>query len=187
MILADRDIIVEHEMHRLGIEPFNIKQVQPASYDVCLGDSLLVWSKKTQYDNIIDPRRPSEMERIEIPQGGILLQAGAFTLGSTVEFFRFDDRTVGRLDGKSSIGRLGISIHITAGFFDPGFQGTATLEILNCNRYAGVILYPGMAIGQMSFWRTLSFAVAPYGHPSRNSKYQGQMTPTESQYFRNES
>lgn len=184
MILVDRDIMLEHSCKRLGIEPFVLEQVQPASYDVRLGDSLLRWPS-SPLGQIIDPRKPTPMETIKIPDDGVMFHPGAFALGSTIEFFRFPDTLVGRLDGKSSIGRLGISIHITAGFFDPGFQGTATLEIVNLNLHRSVVLYAGMAIGQMSFWRTQSAAQRPYGHSDRNSKYQGQVAPTESQYFRN--
>lgn len=161
MILPDHAIIAEVDNGRLVIDPWDPALVQPASVDVLLGDTF------------IDQ---------DIPGTGkfpLLLYPGRFILASTVEYFEIPDDLVGRLEGKSSLGRLGLSIHATAGFVDPGFRGQLTLELSNVSSRP-IQLTAGMKIAQMSFHRLESACRKPYGHPDLGSKYQGQTGPTVS-------
>ena len=174
-MLSDRDILTALLKGELEISPLSRDDVQPASVDVHLADELLSFdSCGLQY---IDPeKQPGEQMR---RMSDVLsLPAGAFILGSTVERFKLGESILGRVEGKSSLGRLGLAVHITAGFIDPGFEGNITLEIVNHSPLP-IILRPGMAIAQIAFSRLSSPVLRPYGS-GRGSKYQGQTGVTAS-------
>jgi dCTP deaminase len=181
MILSDRTIREKIEAGEIGIDPYDPSLIQPSSIDVRLGSKFLVFrNTKRAY---IDPRQPADdlMELIELGDGGgeqMYIHPGEFLLGATLETVRIPVDLVARLEGRSSLGRLGIVIHSTAGYVDPGFEGTLTLEISNlANLPIGLI--PGMRIGQVSFMQMTTPAERPYG-PARGSKYHGQRLPTAS-------
>lgn len=182
MILSDRSIKEAIASGRLGIEPFDPRLVQPSSVDVRLDDKFLVFrNTKRAY---IDVKQPAEdlMEMIEVgPEEPMFLHPHEFVLGSTVERVRMPDDLVGRLEGRSSLGRLGVVIHSTAGYLDPSFEGHVTLEISNLANLP-IALYPGMRIGQISFSQMTTPAERPYG-PERGSKYSGQRLPTASRLY----
>lgn len=182
MILSDRTIRAEIAAGRIGIDPFDPKMVQPSSVDVRLDRTFLVFrNTKRAY---IDPKQPAEdlMELIEVAEDEpMFLHPHEFVLGSTVEKVRIPDDLVARLEGRSSLGRLGIVIHSTAGYIDPGFEGHVTLEISNLANLP-IALYPNMRIGQISFVQMTTAAENPYG-PGRSSKYQGQSLPTASRLY----
>lgn len=178
-VLSDRDIKDAYNRGSISINPWNVDQVQPASYDVRLGDQFILHHETNA---LLDPLNiwdntywVKKMHRVE-PNGHYVIGSHSFVLGVTQERFKFNNTTVGRLEGKSSLGRLGLCIHATAGFFDPGFEGTATLELFNMAPYP-IKLTPGMLIAQMSFHRTTSTVEVPYGAIGR---YQGQTLPTVS-------
>lgn len=181
MVLSDRTIKEEIEKGRIVIEPFDPSCVQPASVDLHLDRKLLVfrtWRHPFQIDVKLAPDGLTEL--VEIQKGEpFSLQPGEFILVSTVESITLPDDIVARLEGKSSLGRIGLLIHSTAGYVDPGWKGQLTLEISNVNRMP-ILLYAGMRISQISFLRLSSPADRPYGHPDLKSKYQGQMGPTDS-------
>lgn len=182
MILSDRSIREAIESGRLAVEPFDPALVQPSSIDVRLDRTFLVFrNTKRAY---IDVKQPADdlMEMIEVgPEEPMFLHPHEFVLGNTIERVRIPDDLVGRLEGRSSLGRLGVVIHSTAGFLDPGYAGHITLEISNLANLP-VALYPGMRIGQISFVRMTTPAECPYG-PARHSKYQGQALPTASRLY----
>lgn len=186
VILSDGTIRALLADGSLVIEPLEPDQVQPASVDVRLGDSFLVFRNHSA--EVIDPfDRPSDlMERIDVPEGSaFVLHPGEFVLGTTLEAIGLPDDLVARVEGKSSLGRLGLLIHATAGFVDPGWtKGQITLELSNVATLP-IKLWPGMRIGQLSFHRLDAAAQRPYGHPELNSKYVGQTGPVASQYQRN--
>lgn len=179
-VLSDLDIVYENGSG-LSIEPFNPEQVQPASYDVTLGSKFKAFPCKHSsfvFDPITDPIPVmTEFER----DYAFILRPQCFALASTVEYFKFSNRLAGRLEGKSSLGRLGLCIHATAGWFDPGFEGTATIELFNMSPFS-IALTPGMLIAQMSFLRMSSAVKLPYGSEVLGSKYQGQIDPEASRY-----
>jgi len=185
MILCDHDIKLAVEQNKLGIDPYNLENVQPASYDVSLSNLFQVFLVSNR--RFIDPRedqRPN-MQRIETPEGNVfVLDPGKFALGSTCEVIRNPHNLVSRLEGKSSLGRLGLVVHATAGYIDPGFEGRITLELFNMASLP-ILLYPGMKIGQLSFARMTGCAEIPYGDSRLGSKYQGQMEPTVSLMHKN--
>lgn len=185
MFLVDRDIRHQITMGRIVIDPFDDSMIQPASVDLRLDRFFRIFKPKDHHP--IDPFVPQEMDEIEIPENGRFgLAPGAFCLGSTLERIEIASNMVGRLEGKSSIGRLGLTTHVTAGFFDPGFRGYATLELFNASGRP-IYLYPGMKIAQMSFAATSGSAIRPYGHEDLGSKYQDQERgPKPSEYFRND-
>jgi dCTP deaminase len=179
MILSDRTIREKIARGDIGVDPYDPELVQPSSIDVRLGTKFLVFrNTKRAY---IDPRQPADdlMELIEVGDGELMyIHPGEFLLGATLETVRIPIDLVARLEGRSSLGRLGIVIHSTAGFIDAGFEGTLTLEISNlANLPIGLI--PGMRIGQVSFMQMTTPAERPYG-PARGSKYHGQRLPTAS-------
>jgi dCTP deaminase len=182
VILSDRSIREAIESGRLGIDPFDPALIQPSSVDVRLDNKFLVFrNTKRAY---IDVKQPAEdlMELIEVgPEEPMFLHPHEFVLGSTVERVRIPNDLVGRLEGRSSLGRLGIVIHSTAGFVDPSFEGHVTLEISNLANLP-IALYPGMRIGQLSFVEMTTPAERPYG-PARGSKYSGQQLPTASRLY----
>ncbi len=182
MILSDRSIKEQIENGRIVIEPFDPALVQPASIDVRLDSKFLVFrNTKRAY---IDVKEPAEdlMELIEVgPNEPMFLHPREFILGSTLERIQMPDDIVARLEGRSSLGRLGVVIHSTAGFVDPSFHGHVTLEISNLANLP-IALYPGMRIGQLSFLAMTTPADRPYG-PGRGSKYSGQHLPTASRLY----
>lgn len=185
MILSDRDIRGAVEAGRIRIEPFDPDCVQPSSVDVRIDRDFLVFHNARRA--FIDPREPMDdlTERITIAEGErFILHPGEFALGSTLEYVGLPNDLVARLEGKSSLGRLGLLIHSTAGFIDPGFEGHITLELSNVANLP-IAIDPGMLIGQISFQGMSSPAENPYGSGTLGSKYQGQRGPTPSAYHRN--
>lgn len=182
MILSDQDIQLELESGRLEISPIDDpdKQFQPASVDLRLSPEFVIF--QTGEEAAIDPFNDDQahfIRRLGIAQHKpFILHPGEFVLASTMEWVTLPDDLVARVDGRSSIGRLGVLMHATAGFIDPGFSGRITLELSNVNKMP-VKLYPGMRCCQISFERMTSPAQRPYGK-DRGSKYQGQRHATTS-------
>ena len=185
MILSDRTIREAIAAGRIAVDPFDPAKVQPSSIDLTLDHRFRVFRNHTRA--VIDVKQDMTdlTELIEIdPDGVFLLHPGEFVLGSTAERIGLPADLVGRIEGKSSLGRLGLLIHTTAGFVDAGFEGFLTLELSNVATLP-ITLYPGMKIGQISFLQMTSPADVPYGSGSLGSKYAGQQGPTPSQYWRN--
>jgi len=185
MVFSDRDIHAAVKDGTITVEPFDFEQIQPASLDLKLGNRFLIF--KTSGQEAIDVKQPTEglMEEIVVGNGDVfVLHPGEFVLGVTHEKIGFSAGVVGQLNGKSSLGRLGIIVHATAGFIDPGNILRPTLELNNIGKLP-VKLYPMMPIAQMVFIRLTSEAERPYGHPSRNSKYYGAEGPEASKMHRN--
>jgi dCTP deaminase len=182
MVLSDRDIRLAIEEGRILIEPFEPRRLQPASVDITLDRRFRVF-RSTHHAYIDLARVPEDItELVTVEQGDrFILHPGEFVLGSTFERVRLGDDVVSRVEGKSSLGRLGLLIHSTAGFIDPGWDGHITLELSNVNTIP-ITLYPGMRIGQLSFFRLTSPAERPYGSAGLGSSYQGQAGPTPSRY-----
>jgi dCTP deaminase len=183
VILSDRTIREEIKAGRIEIEPFEDASVQPSSVDLHVDRVFRVFHN-ARYP-YIDVRKPMEdlTEVFEVPDGeAFILHPGEFVLGSTRERIRLPDDLVARLEGKSSLGRLGLLIHSTAGYVDPGWDGYLTLELSNVANLP-ITIYPGMKIGQISFFRLTTAADSPYGSSQVGSKYQGQRGPTPSKFF----
>jgi dCTP deaminase len=181
-VLSDGTILELVEAGRIRIDPWDPALVQPASVDLRLGDTFRV------FDNhriaAIDLReRPANLTsevRID-PDDAFVIHPGEFCLGRTLEWVELPNDVVARIEGKSSLGRLGLIVHATAGFVDPGFTGTLTLEITNFNSVP-IVLRPGLPIAQLSFMTLDRAAERPYGHPELGSHYHGQVDATESRY-----
>jgi dCTP deaminase len=185
VILSDRSIREALETGRLAIEPFEPKNIQPSSVDICLDRYFRVFRNHTQ--RVIDVKENQEdlTELVEIDEvTPFILHPGEFVLGATAERLSLGNDLVARIEGKSSLGRLGLLIHSTAGFIDPGFDGHITLELANVANLP-ITLYAGMRVGQVSFLNMTTPADNPYGSSSIGSKYQGQRGPTPSRYFEN--
>ena len=179
MILSDHDIIQEIDLGNISVWPFDPNMVQPASIDVHLGSEIRIFNNsQIPY---IDSRCPhpqlTTLVSLPPPSQPYILHPGQFILGSTAERVRLPAHIVGRIEGKSSLGRIGLVIHATAGFIDPGFRGPLTLEISNFASMP-IALYQGMPIGQIAFMPLSSPANRPYGHPELGSHYQDQQGPT---------
>ncbi|TWS20628.1 dCTP deaminase [Tsukamurella asaccharolytica] len=185
MLLSDRDIHANVESGHLGIDPFDPQMVQPSSVDVRL-DGLFRVFNNTRYTHIDPKQRQDELTSLVEPAEGepFVLHPGEFVLGSTLEVCTLPDDLAGRLEGKSSLGRLGLLTHSTAGFIDPGFSGHITLELSNVANLP-ITLWPGMKIGQLCLFRLTSPAENPYGSSTVGSKYQGQRGPTPSKAYLN--
>jgi dCTP deaminase len=185
VLLSDRDIRAEVSSGRLGIDPFVSEMVQPSSVDVRL-DSLFRVFDNTKYTHIDPALQQDELTSLVEPAAGepFVLHPGEFVLGSTLEVCTLPDDLAGRLEGKSSLGRLGLLTHSTAGFIDPGFSGHITLELSNVANLP-ITLWPGMKIGQLCLLRLTSAAENPYGSSAVGSKYQGQRGPTPSRAYLN--
>ncbi|WP_024801687.1 dCTP deaminase [Nocardia sp. BMG51109] len=185
MLLSDRDIRAELATGRLALEPFEEKLVQPSSVDVRLDRMFRVFNN-TRYTHIDPAQRQDELTTLVEPADGepFVLHPGEFVLGSTLEVCTLPDDLAGRLEGKSSLGRLGLLTHSTAGFIDPGFSGHITLELSNVANLP-ITLWPGMKIGQLCLFRLTSPAENPYGSGAVGSKYQGQRGPTPSRAYLN--
>jgi dCTP deaminase len=185
VLLSDRDIRAEIAAGRLGIDPFDDSLIQPSSVDVRL-DNLFRVFNNTRYTHIDPAERQDELTTLVEPVEGesFVLHPGEFVLGSTLELCSLPDDLAGRLEGKSSLGRLGLLTHSTAGFIDPGFSGHITLELSNVANLP-ITLWPGMKIGQLCLLRLTSPAEHPYGSAKVGSKYQGQRGPTPSRSYQN--
>ncbi|HEV7581111.1 MAG TPA: dCTP deaminase [Mycobacterium sp.] len=185
MLLSDRDLRAEISAGRLGINPFDDTLVQPSSVDVRL-DSMFRVFNNTRYTHIDPAKQQDELTSLVEPADGepFVLHPGEFVLGSTLEQVALADDLAGRLEGKSSLGRLGLLTHSTAGFIDPGFTGHITLELSNVANLP-ITLWPGMKIGQLCILRLTSPAEHPYGSSRVGSKYQGQRGPTPSRSYEN--
>ena len=183
MILSDVDIRKELASGRIEIEPFDEACIQPSSVDLHVDAQFRVFAN-SRYP-YIDVKAPMP-DLTEVVQMGedepFILHPGEFVLGSTLERVRLPDDMVARLEGKSSLGRLGLLIHSTAGYVDPGWDGFLTLELSNVANLP-ITIYPGMKIGQISFFRLTTAAEFPYGSRGMRSKYQGQRGPTASRFF----
>ncbi len=185
MVLSDRSIKEALASGRLIVEPTSDDCIQPSSVDVHVDRYFRVFRNHTQ--RVIDVREAQEdlTELIDVGEGEpMILHPGEFMLGSTTERIGLPDDLVGRLDGKSSLGRLGLVIHSTAGFIDAGWDGHITLELSNVANLP-ITLYPGMKIGQISFFQMTTAAERPYGARGLGSKYKGQRGPTPSRYSEN--
>ncbi|WP_431816942.1 dCTP deaminase [Gordonia jacobaea] len=185
MLLSDRDIRSEVSDGNLSIDPFDPALVQPSSVDVRL-DNLFRVFNNTRYTHIDPAQRQDELTTLVEPADGepFVLHPGEFVLGSTLEICSLPDYLAGRLEGKSSLGRLGLLTHSTAGFIDPGFSGHITLELSNVANLP-ITLWPGMKIGQLCLFRLSSPSENPYGSAAVGSKYQGQRGPTPSKAYLN--
>ena len=185
MLLSDRDIIAAVESGRLVVDPWNAELLQPSSVDVRLDRYFRVFNN-TQYTHIDPGLQQDELTSLIEPKGDdpFVLHPGEFVLGSTLEVVTLPDDLAGRLEGKSSLGRLGLLTHSTAGFIDPGFTGHLTLELSNVANLP-IMLWPGMKIGQLCLFRLSSAARNPYGSAAAGSRYQGQRGPTPSRSYLN--
>ena len=183
MVFSDKDIKEAINNGIIGIDPYFEKDVQPASVDLHLDKKLLIFNNSSAPFIDLKKELPDLNEPIII-QGDepFIIHPGDFVLGSTLEKITIPNNMVARIEGKSSLGRLGLLIHSTAGFVDPGFSGNLTLELANVSRLP-ITLYYGMRIGQLSFQQMVSEAEKPYGSPELKSRYQGQLDPTESRVF----
>ena len=185
MLLSDRDLLTEIDNQRVSIEPFDVEMVQPSSIDIRLDRMFRVFENH-RYPHIDPSIEQADLTRLIEPEGDdpFILHPGEFVLGSTLEVVSLPDDIAGRLEGKSSLGRLGLLTHSTAGFIDPGFSGHVTLELSNVATLP-IKLFPGMKIGQLCLFRLSSPADHPYGSEKYGSRYQGQRGPTPSRSFAN--
>jgi dCTP deaminase len=185
VLLSDRDIKAELESGRVGIDPYDSAMVQPSSVDVRLDRFFRVFENH-RYPHIDPAQEQADLTRlVEVdPEDAFILHPGEFVLASTYELFALPDDLAGRLEGKSSLGRLGLLTHSTAGWIDPGFAGHVTLELSNVATLP-IKLWPGMKIGQMCLFRCSSPAEHPYGSAAYGSRYQGQRGPTPSRSYIN--
>lgn len=183
MVLSDKDIKEEIARGRIKIEPFNPALIQPASVDICLGKEFRIFTNtreafidvRTKSPDLVRPREIDELQPFT-------LKPGMFVLASVFEKISLPNDIAGRIDGKSSLGRLGLLVHATAGWVDPGYQGHLTLELSNAVNLP-IKLYYGMRIAQISFIRLTSPVENPYGSSKLRSKYQGEIEPTPSKYY----
>ena len=185
VLLSDRDIRAEIASGRVGCDPFTESMIQPSSVDVRLDKFFRVFENHKY--SVIDPSiEQAELTREVVAEGSepFILHPGEFVLASTYEVITLPDDIAGRLEGKSSLGRLGLLTHSTAGFIDPGFSGHITLELSNVANLP-VKLFPGMKIGQLCLIKLSSPAEHPYGSEKYGSRYQGQRGPTASRSFLN--
>ena len=185
MLLSDRDLVAEVKAGQLRLEPFEPALVQPSSIDVRL-DRWFHTFNNHLYTHI-DPSIEQDdlTTAVEVDDGQpFVLHPGEFVLASTLEVISLGDELAARIEGKSSLGRLGLLTHSTAGFIDPGFSGHVTLELSNVATLP-IKLWPGMKIGQMCFFRLSSASEHPYGSSEYGSRYQGQRGPTASRSWQN--
>lgn len=182
-ILSDKTIKEYLKEGKLSIEPLeDEKQIQPSSVDMRLGDEFKVF--KVIRKPYIDPKDEDDiasyMESTTVKKGdAFIIHPNEFALATTAEYVKVPDDLVARVEGRSSMGRLGVTMHVTAGFIDPGFEGNITLEISNIGAMP-VALYPGQRVCQIVFETMTTASEKPYGHPERNSKYMGQTRPESS-------
>lgn len=181
-VLSDGTITRLVEEGRIRIDPWDPALVQPASVDLRLGDTFRVFNnhRVTSIDLREMPANLTEEVKVE-EDDSFVIHPGEFCLGRTLEWVELPDDIVARIEGKSSLGRLGLIVHATAGFCDPGWKGTLTLELNNLTRVP-IKLYPGLLIAQLSFMTLDAPALRPYGSEALGSHYQGQREATESRY-----
>lgn len=185
MLLSDRDIRAQIEAGRVRLDPWDAAMVQPSSVDVRLDRYFRLFDNHKYA--LIDPaeEQPDLTRLVEVETDeAFVLHPGEFVLGSSLESVALPDDIAARVEGKSSLGRLGLLTHATAGFVDPGFTGHVTLELSNVATLP-IRLYPGMKIGQLCFFQLSSPSEHPYGSQTRGSHYQGQRGPTASRSFQN--
>ena len=182
-ILSDKNIKEYLKEGKIGFEPLqDEKQIQPSSVDMRLGDEFKVFKviRKPYIDPEDEEDIASYMEAMIVPEGeAFIIHPNEFALATTLEYVKVPDDLVARVEGRSSMGRLGVTMHVTAGFIDPGFEGKITLEISNIGAMP-VALYPGQRVCQIVFETMTTPSELPYGHPERNSKYMGQTRPESS-------
>ena len=185
MLLSDRDIRAELASGRVVLDPFDPQMVQPSSVDVRIDKYFRVFENH-RYPHIDPAIQQPDLTREVEPAGDepFILHPGEFVLASTYEVITLPDDVAGRLEGKSSLGRLGLLTHSTAGWIDPGFSGHVTLELSNVANLP-IKLWPGMKIGQRCLFRTSSPSEHPYGSTVYGSRYQGQRGPTPSRSWQN--
>jgi dCTP deaminase len=185
VLLSDRDILSEIDAQRVALDPFDAAMVQPSSVDVRLDRFFRVFENH-RYPHIDPAQDQPDLTRLVEPEADepFILHPGEFVLGSTYEVVTLPDDVAARLEGKSSLGRLGLLTHSTAGFIDPGFSGHVTLELSNVATLP-IKLWPGMKIGQLCFFRLSSPSEHPYGSEKYGSRYQGQRGPTPSRSAKN--
>jgi dCTP deaminase len=183
-VLSDRDIRAAIEAGEVSVRPYDPKDLQPSSIDLHLDRSFRVFrNNRYPYIDVRAPQ-PDLTELLKVADDEqFILHPGEFVLGQTLEWVELPNDLVARLEGKSSLGRLGLLIHSTAGYVDPGWKGNLTLELSNVANLP-IALYYGMKIGQISFFQMSSAVDRPYGSPDLGSKYQGQSEPTASAYHR---
>ena len=184
MLLSDRDIRAQLEAGRVLLDPYEPAMIQPSSVDVRIDRYFRLFDNH-KYP-FIDPAeaQPELTRLVEVdPEEPFILHPGEFVLASTFEVVTLPDDVAARLEGKSSLGRLGLLTHSTAGFIDPGFSGHVTLELSNVATLP-IKLWPGMKIGQLCFFQLSSAAERPYGSAEYGSRYQGQRGPTASLSYR---
>ncbi len=182
MVLRDKSIKQQLEQGRVVVSPLDPQDIQPASIDLHLDRQILIFTNSRQPYIDVKESLDNLTEIVTIPEDSpFILHPGEFVLGSTVEHIELPEDLVARLEGKSSLGRLGLVIHSTAGFVDPGWKGHLTLELSNLARLP-ITLYYGMKIGQISFLTLTTAAERIYGSESLGSKYQGQTLPTPSRF-----
>jgi dCTP deaminase len=186
MVLSDRTIRRLLEEGRIGIDPYADELIQPSSLDVRVDRYFRVFrNSRYPYIDVKEPMEDlTELVEVSDEEQPFILHPGEFVLGSTLERITLPDDLVARLEGKSSLGRLGLLIHSTAGFIDPGWDGHVTLELSNVANLP-ITIYTGMKIGQLSFVQLTEAAENPYGSSVLGSKYQGQAGPTPSRYWQN--
>lgn len=180
VIFSDRTIKESIAAGRILIDPYEESMVQPSSVDLRCDSHFRVFENHRYA--VIDPKAPQDDLTSPVEASDeepFILHPGEFVLGSSLEIVGLADDIVARLEGKSSLGRLGLLIHSTAGFIDPGFKGQVTLELSNVSNLP-IAIYPGMKIGQVSFYQLSTAAENPYGSAGAGSKYQGQTGPTPS-------
>ena len=185
VLLSDRDILAQLDAKRVQLDPFDPAMLQPSSVDVRLDRYFRVFENH-KYPHIDPSEEQPDLTRLVEPEGHepFILHPGEFVLGSTYELVTLPDDVAARLEGKSSLGRLGLLTHSTAGFIDPGFSGHVTLELSNVATLP-IKLWPGMKIGQLCFFGLSSPAEHPYGSTKYGSRYQGQRGPTPSRSHQN--
>lgn len=179
MLLSDKDIIHNIETGEISLSPWDTTMIQPASIDVRLDRYFRLFNNHKY--SVIDPAADQSdlTALVDAGEQPFVLHPGEFVLGATYEKVTLGNKIAARLEGKSSLGRLGLLTHSTAGFIDPGFSGHVTLELSNTATMP-ILLYPGMKIGQLCFFQLSSEAEKPYGSGARGSRYQGQRGPTAS-------
>ena len=182
MILSDWDILQRLEKGEIKIEPFDSSCLQPSTVDLHLSEEVRV------FDNwqigVVDVKEKTDPSRlVRIPKGGFIVHPGEFLLGATVEKITLPSDIAAKLEGRSSLGRLGLIVHATSGYVDPGFSGWLTFELSNISRLP-IKVYAGMKIAQICFFQMTNKVLHPYGSKNLGSKYQGQKGPTSSKIWR---
>jgi dCTP deaminase len=178
MVYSDRAIIKAIYEERLSIEPYLLGNLQPASYDLTLDSLFRMPSIKVQRIDLANVQ-PDHTGLFEVGEEGFVMEPGEFIIGCTREHVKLNPTLVARVEGKSSLGRLGLTIHVTAGFIDPGFSGQITLEMFNAAPWE-IVIYPGMKVAQLAIQAVEGEVINPYG--SAGNHYQDQRGPTESKY-----